>query len=186
VKKLLTLLLAMALLTLPSGWAETPGLLGAPLPDFTARTLDGGSFTLSEALKDHDMVLIDLWATWCPYCWEGFPYLAEAWGPYKDRVALIALSVEKRDTPEVLAQYTQYHGTTLPVGNLTETSLDGTFVLSSVPTSVVVDRFGNVAMVKPGVQRSTAALTNLFEYFIRDSYTETTVLEGFPTDVIQP
>ena len=186
VKKLLPLLLVMMLLTLPSGSAETPVALGAPLPDFTAKTIDGSSFTLSDALKEHDMVYINLWATWCPYCKEEFPFLEEAYRLYKDRVAIIALSVEKKDKLDLLAQYARYYGLTIPVGNLTETDLDGKFVLTSVPTSVVVDRFGNVAMVKPGVQRTTAAFIDLFEYFIKDSYTETTVLEGFPTNVCLP
>ena len=66
------------------------------LNDFTVKTIEGKTFTLSESLKDHDLVLINLWATWCPPCKAEFPFLQEAWSRNKDRVAVIALSVEPK------------------------------------------------------------------------------------------
>ena len=42
-------------------WSASAIRLGSEMPDFTVDTVDGGSFTLSEALKEKDMVLINLW-----------------------------------------------------------------------------------------------------------------------------
>ena len=53
---LIALMIAAAL-TLPA-LAEQNPMIGQTLPDFTVDTIDGGSFTLSEALKDHDIALI--------------------------------------------------------------------------------------------------------------------------------
>ena len=78
--------------------AEFP--FGQPFEDFTVETIDGGSFTLSEALKDKDLVLINLWATWCGPCRMEFPYMQQAYEQYSDRIAIIALSVEPEDTVE--------------------------------------------------------------------------------------
>lgn len=36
---------------------------------------EGKTFTLSEALKDHEAVLINFWATWCDPCKNEFPML---------------------------------------------------------------------------------------------------------------
>ena len=74
----------------------------AYMEDFTVETSDGSTFTLSEALKDHDLALINLWATWCPPCEFEFPFLQEAWEKNADKVAVIAVSVEPEDTLEDL------------------------------------------------------------------------------------
>ena len=175
-KRLLIALLLAALLCLPA-MAET---LGQALPDFTVATIDGGSFTLSEALKDHDMVLINLWATWCPPCEMEFPYMELAYEQYSDRVAVLGLSVEPNDTPEKLQAYVDSHGLTFPVGSDTEVNLADVFQIETIPTSIVVDRFGNVAVVESGAQTSTRSFTALFDYFLNPEYTETTVLDAFP------
>ena len=175
-KKMLIALLLAALLSLPA-MAET---LGQALPDFTVATIDGGSFTLSEALKDHDMVLINLWATWCPPCEMEFPYMELAYEQYSDRVAVLGLSVEPNDTTEKLQAYADSHGLTFPVGSDTEVNLADVFQIETIPTSIVVDRFGNVAVVESGAQTSTRSFPALFDYFLNPEYTETTVLDAFP------
>ena len=75
------------------------------LEDFTVRCCDGTDFTLSKALEDHELVLINLWATWCGPCRREFPFLQEAWSQNSDKVAVIALSVEPDDTDEVLRDF---------------------------------------------------------------------------------
>ena len=58
---------AMAFLTLCAGTASAEernaAVLGKPFPDFTATDSTGNPFTLSEALKNHEAVLINFWAT---------------------------------------------------------------------------------------------------------------------------
>ena len=83
-----------------SAEAKNADILGKPFPDFTATDSEGNTFTLSEALKDHEAVLINFWATWCGPCRNEFPYLNEAYGKYRDRVAFIALSTDPNDTIE--------------------------------------------------------------------------------------
>lgn len=175
------LLIAMTLLALlcATALAEAPEYLGKPLKDFTVKTVDGGTFTLSEALKDHDMVLINLWATWCGPCGMEFPFLEEAYRQYSDRVAVVALSIDPEETADVLGDYARENGMTFPVGSDTDTQLAYAFEVMFIPTSVVVDRFGNVAAVETGAMTSTESFTELFDYFLSDDYTQTRVLEGF-------
>ena len=183
-KKALILVLALAMLafsfTAASAEAPSGDYLGKPLPDFTVETADGGTFTLSEALKEKEMVLINLWATWCGPCEMEFPYLQEAYEQYQDRVAVVALSIEPADTPEKLAAYAGEHGMTFPVANGADTGLDEYLDVMYIPTSVVVDRFGNVCMAEANSQTSAQAFTGLFDLFLGEDYTETRVLDGFP------
>jgi Thiol-disulfide isomerase and thioredoxins len=97
----LTLVLAVMLCT-GAAVAENTEILGQPFPDFTAKDTEGNEFTLSEALKDHEAVLINIWATWCPPCRNEFPDLNEVYLEYRDRVAFIALSSEGNDTDSVI------------------------------------------------------------------------------------
>lgn len=178
VRFLLLLILVLALCLPAVSMAE--GQLGSAMPDFTVSTIDGGSFTLSEALKDHDMVLINLWATWCGPCAAEFPYMEEAYQQYQDKVAIIALSVEANDDDAALSAYASSHGMTFPVGSDRETNLASYFGVSSIPTSIVVDRFGAICYIAAGSMDSLAQFSRLFDVFVDDAYTETKVYTSLP------
>ncbi len=154
--------------------------LGKAMPDFTVETVNAGTFSLSEALKEKEAVLINLWATWCGPCEMEFPYLQKAYELYDDVVAVIALSVERSDSPEVLKAYAQEHALTFPIGSDTTVDLSTAFDVYSIPTSIIVDRFGNVAFIEAGAQPSVSAFTRLFDAFTGESYTETRVLNKIP------
>ena len=182
VRSLLSALAALTLLLALTALAESAGALpGQPMPDFTVTTIDGSTFTLSEVLREKKAVLVNLWATWCGPCEREFPYLEEAYEQYADQVAVIALSTEPNDTPEVLAQYVEAHGMTFPVGSDSETQLARTFVTEGIPTTILVDRFGNIALVEVGSQPSADPFLNAFEQLSSDDYTETVVMDGFPS-----
>ena len=135
------------------------------LDDFAVKTIDGKDFTLSEALKDHALVLINLWATWCPPCKAEFPFLQEAWSENSDRVAVIALSVEPTDTESKLQSYARVMELTFPIANVGDTGLDS-FVTTGIPTTVLVDRNGNVVSVDVGAKFSTKEFQDLFDQYI--------------------
>ena len=95
-KKVFSLLLALALCLTGLAMAEDaqPAVYqpGDKIDDFTMTTYDGTSVTLSEVLKEKEMVLINIWATWCGPCRNEFPFLEEAYQQYKDKVEVLALS----------------------------------------------------------------------------------------------
>ena len=155
--------------TVPATTAPTAAEEIERLPDFTVRTVDGGTFTLSEALKDHELVLINLFATWCGPCAMEFPYLQEAWSQNEDRVAVIALSVESEDTEEVLRAYAEERELTFPIGREEGTDLRR-FVTEGIPTTVLVDRTGKVAAVEIGAKTSTGEFLKLFDGFSGEDY----------------
>ena len=179
-RNLLLLALTAALCAFSfSGFAASLSL-GSAMPDFTVETVNGGTFTLSEALKEKKAVLINLWASWCGPCQMEFPYLQKAYELYDDVVAVIALSVEKSDTPEALTAYAEENGLTFPIGSDSAVNLSSAFGVRSIPTSIIVDQFGNVAFIEAGAQPSVSAFTRLFDAFTGDSYTQTRVLDKIP------
>ena len=134
------------------------------LPDFTVKTIDGSDFTLSEALKDHDLVVINLFATWCSYCEIEFPYLQEAWSQCADKVAVIALSIEPDDSEEDLLDYAEENSLTLPIGREEGTDLSR-FANEGVPVTILVDKTGRVAAVELGAKVSTQEFLDLFDRY---------------------
>lgn len=181
-KKFLALMLALAMCLGCVAFAEEEAAtyaVGAPLPDFTFTAIDGTTYTLSEVLKEKDMVLINLWATWCNPCRQEFPYMEEAYELYKDQIEIFALSVEETDDVETLTAFAAEYGMTFPVGR-DETNIFGGFGLNGIPTSLVVDRFGNVAFLETGSQTALGNFTRLFDVFVGDDYTESIVLDEIP------
>ena len=182
----LILCMAMLLAALCAGGAceETfdTSFLGKPFPDFTVTDTDGNTFTLSEALKDHEAVLINFWATWCGPCKHEFPYLNEAYEKYRDRVAFIALSKENKDTTEKIAAFKKENGLSLPMGRNEDGKASQTVDLSGIPVTVVVDRFGNAVFAQRGGFINADEVGRVLDAFLGDSYTETTVLEKIPVD----
>lgn len=147
--------------------------------DFTVTTFDGKTVTLSEVLKEKDMVLINIWASWCGPCAAEFPFLEEAYEQYKDRVEVIAVSCESEDTDDVLAAYAAEKGMTFPVAQDTA-GLANAFDVHSIPTSIVVDRFGTICFIEAGSQSDVSAFTCLFDLFVGDDYTESIMQYGTP------
>ena len=166
---LLTLLLALSCFPALAGETESEAPDAVYLADFTVDTIDGSSFTLSDALKDHEMVLINLWATWCGPCQIEFPFLQEALEKNTDKVAVIALSVEPKDTDEKLKEYAGENGLTLPMGRVGDTGLDR-FANQGTPTSVIVGRGGKVMNVEVGAMTSVEEFEDLFKGYSGDNY----------------
>ena len=185
--KMLALLtcMVMALLALCAGTAAAEKyteFLGKPFPEFTATDTEGKTFTLSEALKDHEAVLVNLWATWCGPCLMEFPYLSEVYQKYSDRVAFIALSVEPKNTMEDIAEYRKENNVALPMGRDEGEELYQYIRTNGIPDTVVIDRFGNAVFFHVGAFKSAGDVERVLDTFLGDSYTKTTVLESIPRD----
>jgi len=148
----------------PDAWKAIGsfGKVGTVLPDFSAKTADGGVFTLSEALKDHELVLINLWATWCPPCNMEFPFLEKAYQESKDKVAVIALSVEEGDTLSVIKKTAEEQGLSFPMGRDEDLRFTMAFRVDAIPTSILVDREQKVVWMDSGAMSSAQEFLDLF------------------------
>lgn len=178
------LLLALVLCLGTAAAEETESILGKPFPDFTVTDTEGNTFTLSEALKDHEAVLINFWATWCGPCKNEFPLLNEVYRDYKDKVAFIALSKDnKKDTLDVIGAFRQERGLEFPMGRDEDQKLINWVNPSpSIPKTVIVDRFGNVVFFHGEAFGSAREIRSVLDAFLGDGYKETKVLTGIPAD----
>ncbi len=182
-KKMIVTLLLIAVLGAACAAAGESGperYLGQPMPDFTVTTITGETFSLSETLTRRQAVLVNFWATWCGPCEREFPFMQQAYERYQDQVEIIAISGEPNDTNEKLSAYAASHGMTFKVARDGDAGMYARFVTTGIPTSVLVDRFGNVVLISVGSQPSADPFLNAFELLTADDYTETRVFDEFP------
>ena len=108
--------------------------------------LDGKSANLSE-VKDK-VVIINLWATWCPPCKAEMPALQQLYTKYGERVAFFFVSNEK---PDKLTSFLQQEEYDLPV-YIPRENYPKEFSSTSLPTTYVIDKEGNIIMEEIGAK----------------------------------
>lgn len=82
------------------------GMIGQPAPDVAFEQVADGSTRRLHDLKGQ-VVLVNLWATWCPPCRQEMPALDRLQSTYKDQgLVVVNLSDEPR---ELLQEYVDEH-----------------------------------------------------------------------------
>ena len=123
-------------------------------------TLPDGRLLTSESLKGR-VVLVNFWATWCPYCRKEKPVIDDYWKENRARgFEVIAISID--DTPEQLSAWAKKTGYAFMVSP-TNHSVSAAFgAVNSVPTSFIIDRDGHIRHKVAG-QLHSARLEKLVE-----------------------
>ncbi len=143
--------------------------VGDVMADFTVDTADGTSVTLSELLKEKDMVLLNFFFTTCGPCATEFPFLQQTWEAYADSVGVIAL--DPLEDSSTVATYQQSMGLTFPMAAC-PASWSQSFGITGYPTSVVIDRYGVICLVEVGALTSAQPFVTIFDRFAGDGYTQ--------------
>ena len=121
--------------------------VGERLPDFAVETLEGGRF----ALSDHrgQVVVLNLWATWCGPCVKELPYF-EAFAAAHPDAALLAVHGELI-TEDVEAWLAEADYQNIPFAIDADGAVAGLLGASSMlPHTVVLDQNGVVIYNAPG------------------------------------
>ncbi len=128
-----------------------------PAPDFALPVLDGSTLKLSD-LKGQ-VVLINVWATWCPPCRAEMPTIQAAYEQYADQ-GFTVLAVNLRENPRAVAAFMQQFGLTFPAPLDLDGQVSSAYRASVLPSSFFVDRKGVIRAVYRGpMPRSVIAGT---------------------------
>jgi thiol-disulfide isomerase/thioredoxin len=136
-----------------------PDVLAKPAPDFKAQTLDGAKIDLA-ALRGK-VVLLDFWATWCVPCKRDLPAVEKMHREFRQSgLAVLGINVgeEKAEVQKFLSTLRLTH----PVVQVDEASdLVTRLAVNAFPTTVLIDRKGNVAAYEVGVRGEAALRADL-------------------------
>ncbi|MCH8495567.1 MAG: TlpA family protein disulfide reductase [Balneolales bacterium] len=138
---------------------NTQGLVDAP--DFTLTNMEGEQFTLS----DHKgkVIVLNIWATWCPPCREEIPDFIELQNEMKnDGVLFVGVSVDEKGW-DVVRPFAQEFKINYPL-----VIDDGTIYakygpLPGLPTSFIINKLGQIEHFVPGMVSKAQLLPVLQE-----------------------
>ena len=116
---------------------------GQEAPDFVLPLTDGSEAKLSELLKDKEVVVLNIFASWCGPCEKEFPDMEKTYQKYKDKMEIVAVSGDLvLDEMEDMVKYKEEHNLSFLIGMKNE-SIDSLKV-GGFPTTYIIDRNGRI------------------------------------------
>jgi peroxiredoxin len=138
--------------------AITSGLINQPASDFQLAAVDGRKIRLSD-LKGQ-VVLLNFWATTCGPCITEMPHLVKLYEQYRDRGGeILAISTDAETERHAVRPFAAKFGVTFPV--LFAEGTDNAYGVNGIPTTVFIDRQGNVRYRSVGFGDETMRLTDV-------------------------
>lgn len=121
---------------------------GGKAPDFKLAARGGSQINLSQ--YKGQVVMINFWATWCGPCRQEMPLLESIYKKYnKMGFVLLGVNVEP-DSNAADAWLAKQAPVTFPILYDTESAVTTLYNVNSMPSTVIVDRKGNVRMLHRG------------------------------------
>lgn len=145
--------------------------VGDVIRDFTVVDSDGVSHTLSEILKEKELVVLNFWYTTCSWCVEEFPYMEAAYQNYGDKVEVLAFDPYGTDTESTISEFKANMGLSFPMIK-DYNALYAAFGVAAFPTSVFIDRYGVICLIEEGALIGDQPFTVAFDHFTGDDYVQ--------------
>ncbi len=138
----------------PTDLSAVPVKVNYSAPALTLSTMQGKSVSLTDFRGQ--VILVNLWATWCPPCKEEMPALETFYRKHKNDGFTIVAVNDGDPTPEVI-QFTKDYGLTFPVWlDPTYIATEQAFKTMNLPSSFVINRQGTIVLSwVGGINRKT-------------------------------
>jgi thiol-disulfide isomerase/thioredoxin len=118
-----------------------PNAAASEIRQFNLSGLDGGKLAMSSL--EGKVVVLDFWATWCGPCRAQQPLYEEVKGRFKDRADVVFLNINTDENRAIVKPFLDREKWNKTV--YFEDGLSAFLRVSSIPTTVILDRRGNVA-----------------------------------------
>lgn len=147
---------------------EAPALIA---PDFTVQDAEGNDIAIL-SLNDRPLVL-NFWATWCPYCVQELPLFDDMSAEYGEQVnfAMINATGSRSETVEMARDYIAEREFSFPVYYDVEQQGMMAYMTRSLPATVFINGRGEVVNAVLG-QLNEEYLRGWIDQMLADETTE--------------
>ncbi|HVI02939.1 MAG TPA: TlpA disulfide reductase family protein [Enhygromyxa sp.] len=130
--------------------ADAPQVgINQPAPDFTTKSLDGDHVSLADYRGQ--VVLLNVWATWCDPCIRELPELARMHEQLHDKgFTVVGLNTDTRGKLGAVRKMVVQNELPFPIWVDVESKSQVAFKLRGYPTSFLIDRQGNIRWKREG------------------------------------
>lgn len=136
-------------------------------PEFALDRLDGESMALSEARGK--VVVVNLWASWCPPCRAEMPALERLYEAYRDKgLEVLAVNMTAQDNLGDARSFVEQYGLSFPILIDSGGLVANLYHLRALPTTFFIDRDGVIQRVVIGGPLSEVSLRSSVETLLEE------------------
>lgn len=126
-----------------------PPRIGDPAREFAATTLEGEEVTLTSLRGD--VVLLNLWATWCTPCRMETPYLQEIYEEKKDEgFHIVGISMDTGDAADDVAMFVEEYEVSYTILHDPTMKEMDLYQVLGLPATFLIDREGVLRWMRYG------------------------------------
>lgn len=120
-----------------------PITAGSKAPDFSATAIDGAPVTKTIANYKGDIVLLNIWATWCVPCRTEMPSIQALHDRYAARgLKVVAVSVDNPGMDDAIRRFRDQYGLTFEILHDASGKIRQQYQTTGIPETFVIGRDG--------------------------------------------
>ena len=105
---------------------------------FSEKTIAGDTLDLSKFKGK--VVILNFWATWCPYCVEEIPHLIKLQEKYKNKIQVIGITVDDKEAQISVRQFVEQKKINYPILFSSQDIVKGYAPMKGIPMSIILDK----------------------------------------------
>jgi peroxiredoxin len=134
-------------------------------PDFTLDQLSGGEVRLADF--QGKVVLINLWASWCPPCRAEMPALQRVYEANQGQgFEVLAVNMTYQDSEQAAAAFVDEHGLTFPILLDRTGQVGRLYLMRALPSTFFVNQEGIIEQVLIGGPLSEVTIQTTVEMIL--------------------
>lgn len=117
--------------------------LGSKAPSFTAQTLDASPVPKSLADYRGNVVMLNVWATWCTPCRVEMPSMEKLHQAYGEKgLKIVAVSIDDPGTEQQVRDFVREYGLTFAILHDPTKAISREYQTTGYPETVILGRDG--------------------------------------------
>lgn len=144
---------------------------GFSAPGFTLELLNDGNPGRDVSLADYrgQVVMINLWATWCPPCREEMPAIEKVYQEYKDKgLVVLAINTTFQDSETDVRAFVKEYELDFPILLDRTGDVSKRYQLRGLPSTFFIDRKGVIQLVVVGGPMAETLIRSRVENLLKE------------------